>query len=514
MAAATGAADRKKGVSISGLIHRLLKQVERLSDPVRVFGLLTSERFMLMAVGLVRSKLAAIFLGPEGVGVVAQALALQDLLRQTMTLGVGGGFLKMIADAHGTKNVLKLNQVVTIVCGSIASLSLLAGIGVLLAPEWVSLQVFGRREYSEYALVTAFSAICLVNGGVLLMLLQGFQEWRSLTILNLLQGLVSVLISALLMPSMGVSGAIYSFAIAYSLSWTVSLVWVRRRLRDRHNWRYRPARPERSVVIELVQYAGIFSGSYIAASMITLLTRRQLIEVCGESFNGQYQVAWVASTTFLGAFGALVWNYGMPKIASLQSQEEISRSQNQLATLMLTLATPLVAGLIVTKELWIPLLFSRQFLPAGELVTLQLLAGWLELLRHSMNVTILPQKRFALYFVQFGFFSLMQLLGGYVLISFVGPSGIPLAMAIAGAFALIPIYYYHVRLAGFVPEARTLRMALGALLALVSVLLADQLTGFTGLRVLLWCLAAVGLCGVFMGSSLLGPIRTLMFKRI
>ena len=72
-----------------------------MSELVRSVGLLGTQRVVLLVLGAVRTKIAAALLGPGGVGILAQAMALRELLTALATLGARSGYLKLVAECHG-----------------------------------------------------------------------------------------------------------------------------------------------------------------------------------------------------------------------------------------------------------------------------------------------------------------------------------------------------------------------------------------------------------------------------
>ena len=52
----------------------------------------------MLLFGAARTKVAATLLGPAGMGLLAQALTMQELLRQSANFGTSRGFLKLVSE--------------------------------------------------------------------------------------------------------------------------------------------------------------------------------------------------------------------------------------------------------------------------------------------------------------------------------------------------------------------------------------------------------------------------------
>src|SRR5690606_18336953 len=131
-------------------------------EVARSVGLLGVQRIAVAALGVLRTKIAAALLGPAGMGILAQAAGLQDLLRSLATLGTPNAFLKLVAEEHGRGDPRGLERL--LVSAFLAFLGLAAVLAVVcaLAATPIAARVFDDPQERALVLLVAASLVFLV----------------------------------------------------------------------------------------------------------------------------------------------------------------------------------------------------------------------------------------------------------------------------------------------------------------------------------------------------------------
>ena len=146
-----------------------------MSEMARSVSLLGAQRIATGLLGAVRTKIAAAFLGPAGMGILAQATTVQELLLQSSNLGTSRGFLKLAAESGGRRDARALARLIQ------TTVALVGGIATLL---------FGRahKRFSSRVIFIACMACTAMGLGT-----QGVtNDWRiagaSLTLTGISMG--------------------------------------------------------------------------------------------------------------------------------------------------------------------------------------------------------------------------------------------------------------------------------------------------------------------------------------
>jgi PST family polysaccharide transporter len=425
----------------------------------RSVGLLGSQRLGMLLLGAARTKVAAWLLGPAGMGFLAQALSLQELMRQAGNLGTSRGFLKLVAEYGRPGDEARLGRLIVTATGLVVAISGVLAVACFALAEPVAARVFGDPAHAILVRLTAITVVAAVPGAVAARVFNGLLDLRAYAILSLAQPGVALVAMAALALAGGVTGAVMSFAVAEIAGATLGAALLWRRVVRPRELDLRPRLPDPPTLRRLLRYAGALTSTSLASAAATLLVRSELLRVGGAEANGLYQVAWQVGQNYLALLAVSLWSYGMPKVASqLDDPHAIVELQNEFLRLALLVLAPGIVLLSITREAWIPLLYSRAFLAAGAIVAWQLAGELLSLLRQSLNISLLPRERLGFLVAQgVGYWVAWAALA-CALLPGLGVVAVPIAYLAANAVLLAICFAYHQRVLGFRldPESRLL----------------------------------------------------------
>jgi PST family polysaccharide transporter len=281
-----------------------------------------------------------------------------------------------------------------------------------------------------------------------------------------------------------VAGAVASFAVIEVAVLVLGgwLLW--RRVARPFGIRLTPRRPDGDVVRRLLRLASALAVTNLASAAVVVLVRGEILSELGEEANGYYQVAWQIGQNYLGLLGTALWSYGMPKVATrLDDPEEILRLQNNFLRIVTALLAPGVLGLLATREVWIPILFTNAFLAAAGMVAWQLAGELVAMVRQSMNISLLPRERLGFLVVQailyWGLWAGLSI----AVMPWLGALAAAVAYFGANVVTLVVTYAYHHRVLGYRVQADNRRrlawavpgVALGVALAMQDDLVVGRL---------------------------------------
>ncbi|HEY8517613.1 MAG TPA: oligosaccharide flippase family protein [Candidatus Binatia bacterium] len=433
-----------------------------MSELARSVGLLSFRQAAQLVLGAIRAKIVAALLGPAGTGLLAQASSLQDLLRQLSVLGSANGFLKLVAEAYGRRDSRALERLMVTSLALFGALALvLAGASVALAPR-VARWVFDDAGQAPLVALVALTLLFAVPKTLAMRVLSGALQFRAFVQVALLESLVVLVAMALLAWGFGLTGAVAAFAIAEIVALATAAVLVRRHVAAPLELRLRPSAADGATARKLVRYAGALALTSIAAAGSTLFVRGEIVRQYGSEANGFYQVAWQVGQNYLGILATSLWTYGMPKVATkLDEPGAVLALQNDFLRIALVVLAPGIVVLLATRELWIPVLYTKEFLAAGTMLCWQLAGELVAMLRQSMNISLLPRERLG-----FLVFQAFLYWGGWAVLSWLllpglGAVAVALAYCAANVVALIATYAYHRAALGYrVQRENALRLAL------------------------------------------------------
>ena len=447
-----------------------------MSELARSAGLLGTQRIVLVVLGAVRTKIAAYLLGPAGLGILAQASALRELLAVVCQLGSRSGYVDMVSDAHERGDGAALRDAMLAVLSIVGMMSTMVGFVVVLQAPRVAQWAFADPGRTGLVLLALVTVVLAVPRRALSNTFLGVLDYRSLLWIGVAESIVAIVAMALLARWFGVAGAVASFlcieVVALGAAWWL----LRRRVLRPMGISLRGPRPRRQAVVGLLRLAGALSATALVSAGAVFFVRGEILDRLGAEANGFYQVAWQVGQNYLGMVGVVLWGYGLPKVTRTRATPgEVLRLQNELFRLIVALLPPGVIVLLVLREFWIPLLFSEAFLPAASLLVLQLSGELVSMLRQSMNISLLPHRRLGFMVLQPTLFWGLWALGAMLGLSSFG------LVAVAGAYLAsnlvmwVVSWGYHRRVFGYRLDSDNRRsLAWAAPLFLLAAALSQQ----------------------------------------
>jgi len=452
-----------------------------VSELVRSVGLLSGQQLILMLIGATRTKIVATLLGPGGMGLLAQAVALQDVFRQASMLGAGNGFLKLVAEGAGRDDRSMLERLIPSAFALFGGLALVLGIGCAAGAPWLARLAFHDEGQAGLIVLVAAGLIFAVPAALLQRMLAGTLQFRACTQLAVADALVGLVAMASLVWLLGLTGAVAALVIAEVATVVIGATLVWRRVVRPRSIVLRPAAVDAAIVRRLVRLAGALALASLTAAGAALVVRGAIIGHFGAEANGYYQVAWQVGQNYLGILGASLWTYGMPKVATkLHDPPAIQALQDEFLRLALAVLAPAIVVLLCTRDVWVPVLYTPAFLAAAPMLCWQLGGELIAMLRQSMNISLLPRERLGFLLFQAVFYWAGWAVLALLLLPRLGATAVALAYCAANAAALVVTFAYHHRVLGYRVRADNARLLAVTLPGFaVVVLLASGVNGVT-----------------------------------
>ncbi|HTM00401.1 MAG TPA: oligosaccharide flippase family protein [Candidatus Omnitrophota bacterium] len=343
---------------------------------------------------IVRAKILAARLGPEGTGVLAQLASLTAVLVPLATLGIGNGLVAMIAEARAASDFARVHALTRL--GSRLAWGVGGGLAVVaaLASPWLAAGIYRDSGFIWAILLGAASVPLSAAASVNISMLQGHQAVRAMAGLNVAIALAQIATIVPLAFVWGVPGAVAQLVVVGAI-WA----WWSGRLLARHTPRtprtgYGAGGPgARPLLRPLLRY-GISSLLVGLSSTLTLLVlRSMLVDKLGLVSNGIYQVCVGVSgllmPTILNAITANVW----PEIAAFPTDAEAAPTMRSGVRLAFLLTTGFCAAILVGAPVWVPLFYSGRFLPALDLLPIQFLGDYFRAAAWMFGIWLVPRNR-------------------------------------------------------------------------------------------------------------------------
>jgi antigen flippase len=402
-----------------------------------------------IAIGIIRVKAMAVFLGPGGFGLAGLYTSISDLTQSIAGLGVNSSGVRQIAEAAGSGDTERIARTAVVLRRTSLVLGVLGGLLLIVLSKQISIVTFGNSTHT--------SAICLLSIAVALRLvsagqgalIQGLRRVADLAKMGVLGAFYGMLVSIPLVYVFREKGIVPSL-IAVSTMMFVTSWWYSRKLHS--------DAPSISVfelsqeVAPLLTLGFAFMSSGLMNMGIAYMVRITVLRRVGFEAAGLYQAAWTLGCLYVGfilqAMGA---DFYPSLTACVQGRDDVAcnRMVNEQARAGLLLGGPGVIATVTFAPFILPLFYTVKFIAAVEILRWICLGTILQVVTWPMSFIIIAKGRRNLYFFSEVVWSAVSLGLAWLCISRFGATGA--GMAFFGSCLAHGLIMYPIarRISGF-----------------------------------------------------------------
>lgn len=401
---------------------------------LRATAVLSSASAVSIVLGLVSAKVNAVLLGPDGVGYMGLLQGLVSLAMLVAGMGVSTGLIRAGAQALARadeRQVAALRGGAWLLSGALGGGALLLMI-VLRGP--LSRALLGSAAHGGAVVLMGVALLFNLAAAVQTGVLNAYQRLGDLARVSMLTSVGTVAVTLLLVWTWRTRGIAPAVLAGFVVSWAVSFCFMRARTLAPH---VSVARPEvLAAASTLLRFGGPYTASMLVGAGVQLLVPVLILHALGRNEVGYYRAASAIALTYLGfLLSAMAQDY-YPRVAAASEQAAtLDRLINEQLRLVLLLAGPIILGMLALVPYLVPLVYSRQFVPAVALLEWQLLGDLFKFASWTMSFVILARAGSTTFFVT-------ELAGGALLL---GTSGLGLhwfgLAGVGGSFALTSAIY-------------------------------------------------------------------------
>jgi len=341
-----------------------------------------------IGVGLLRIKVAAVLLGPAGVGLIGLLTNLAGTASAVAGLGVGNIGTRQIAEAAGRDDAVALAAARRALFWGSLVLALLGA-----AVFWSIRDVLAMQVLGDAALASEVGWLAVVVGLTVAAasqtaLLNGMRQIGDLAWVTVLSALLSTLLGIGALLIWGRSGLV-AFLIAAPFS---SFLWghlfVARLPKIQA-----PPTPLPMLAVQwrlLVKLGAAFMVAGLAVTLGQLLVRTLVQKQLGAEALGYFQAAATISMTYISfVLTAMGTDYYPRLTVAIHDHAAVNRMVNEQTEVALLLAGPVFLTMMGLAPWVIELLYSHSFYPAAEVLRWQVLGDTLKVASWPLGFVIL-----------------------------------------------------------------------------------------------------------------------------
>lgn len=345
---------------------------------------------------IVRSKFAAVLLGPEGMGIMGLLNSTITMISSLTNCGLGTSAVRNIAEANGAKDTARIALIISVFRRLVWITGLIGAVICLISASFLSQITFGNTNYTFAFLILSFSILLMQLTSGQNALMQGMRKYRYLAKANVIgnaAGLVFIIpfyyfwkIDAIV-PVLLCSN-ILIFALAYIYARKIKIENTKTTIADLkvEGW-------DMLKMGVLISIQGIFSVS------ASYLIRMFISRIGSIDDVGLFNAGFTIVNTYVGlVFTAMATDY-YPRLSAIASDDNsFVKAINQQAEISLLLLAPIIVAFIAYIRVAVVVLYSTKFIPAEGMMYWAMAAMFFKAMAWSMSYGLLAKRASKIYF--------------------------------------------------------------------------------------------------------------------
>lgn len=312
-------------------------------------------------IGIVKNKLVAILIGPEGMGLLGIFNSTIQMIQTGAGLGINQSAVRDVAEAKGSGDNERVYRIVKVTNRVVLFTGLLGCLVTLILSHYLSVWTLGGTGYTfSYCILAIVVALNIINEGKQA-LLKGVRHLRALAYASMIGTVVGLVTAIPLYYFFGKDGIVPELLVASILALLVSQYYVNKI----------PTEPVSLSLKETFEDAQPMIRMGVALMFVTLLQTITSFAVNAfiRSQGGLTDVGYFSAGGYVlnAYFGmiitALMTDY-YPRISAVnQDNNKIQDELNKQSMVSVVLCCPLIVLFIALMPLFITILYSKEFLP-------------------------------------------------------------------------------------------------------------------------------------------------------
>jgi enterobacterial common antigen flippase len=364
----------------------------------RATAILSASSFATILLGLVSSKVNAIFLGPAGYGYLGLLQSMVNLTVLVAGFGVGSGLVRMGASRvaqNDWEGISTLWQAARIILTVTCTLTLVM---VVLFSRTLSLWFLGSPEHAWSAAFMGVVVVFTLCAGLKTNILNAYHRVGALATNSTVVAFLGTVFGWFLIVVWREKGIVPSVFVTSVLSWLVAWHVLRKTVGPMPV--HVPLRTSVPMAGTLVRFCVPYTASMIVGSGVQTFLPVVVLHTMGPDNVGYFRAATSVSVTYLSfLITAMAQDY-FPRVSAVSDQPralcDLINSQQRL---ILLLGVPIILGTLTMVPLLIPLVYSLRFAPTVEILEWQLIGDFFKFSSWTMSYVILARASSTTYFL-------------------------------------------------------------------------------------------------------------------
>lgn len=349
-------------------------------------------------IGLVRTKIVAVLLGPAGIGLVSLYTGLLSTAAVMATMGIGTVGTRQVAEALSKDDERSLAVVRRAMFWGTLLLACAGALVVWSLREVLAVKVLGSAQHATTVGWLALGVALSVAGASQGALIQGMRRIGDMARLSVYGSVLNTVLGVALLWQWGQAGLVAYVLIGPLVSFLLGHWYVSRLPKPANN---PVAMQEIAQQWQILLRLGIpFMGAGLVGALVQLWIRVEVGNTLGAESLGHFQAASTISMQYIGFVLAAMGADYYPRLTGvIHDHKAATRLVNEQTEIALLLSAPVFIAMMGLAPWVISLLYSSAFTPAVEVLRWQILGDVLKVASWPLGFVILAAGAGKTYFL-------------------------------------------------------------------------------------------------------------------
>jgi O-antigen/teichoic acid export membrane protein len=398
-----------------------------------------SVQLFQILIGIVKSKIIAIVLGPSGFGIISLFQSTLSLISSLVNLGVSTSAVQALSSKNVGIEKKYFFQSVRILNLLLISTGLIGVIITIIFSEKLSLMTFGNSSYKSAFIILSVTILFGQIYAGHLVVIQSSRNQNLLAKVLIYSNIISLLVLVLLLYFVNAQ-AILIFILLTSLSSVLVSYFFYNKLKlDKVSITFRDFKDES---IRLLQI-----GFFVSLGGVTTIIFSYLLKLFINRYGsindvGFFNACFTIVSSYIGIiFSAMTLDY-FPKLSSISGNiDDINNAINHQIEITFILISPLIATFLIFSESIINILYSPDFSSINLFLRYSLFSVFFKAISWPIAYLFIVRERKMLYFLNELVAAIFMFILNIVGYKFGGLKGVGLSYIIGYILYVLQVYF-------------------------------------------------------------------------
>ncbi len=316
----------------------------------------------------VTTKIVASLIGPSGIALIGQLSNFLSLTFAFSTGGITGGVVKYTAECNGNSKLLKFYISTSFFITLFFSLCI-GGI-LLLTGSYLSNKIFFSSDYYIVFLIGGISLVGYGINSLLLSIINGLNEFKKYTYINILSSILSLIITIVLVFFFKIKGALAGLVLSQvlvvfiTIKFVKSDKWFKRDILINHF--------SKKIAYRFFKYSVMAVVTAVLVPSTQFFIRSYVIDNFSMEQAGIWEGMNKVSNMYLTVVTTTLSIYFLPRFSALKNDTELSVEIWKAYKIIVPLLVLACTIIYMLRNIIIQIVFSLDFLSMENLFSFQL----------------------------------------------------------------------------------------------------------------------------------------------